>query len=85
MLRILTNFQPAMFICVLNSLKLGRSKSMIQQEIWKDIEGYEGLYQVSNLGRVRSLDRLVEYEQRSKLVKRPRQVVFYFLLISTNI
>lgn len=25
-------------------------------EEWKDIEGYEGLYQVSNLGRVRSLD-----------------------------
>lgn len=25
------------------------------EEIWKDIEGYEGLYQVSNLGRVRSL------------------------------
>ena len=24
-------------------------------EIWKDIQGYEGLYQVSNLGRVRSL------------------------------
>ena len=29
-------------------------------EEWKDIEGYEGLYQVSNLGRVRSLDRYVE-------------------------
>ena len=28
-------------------------------EIWKDIEGYEGKYQVSNLGRVRSLDRKV--------------------------
>lgn len=27
-------------------------------EIWKDIPNYEGLYQVSNLGRVRSLDRL---------------------------
>lgn len=27
------------------------------EEIWKDIEGYEGLYQVSNLGRVRSLKR----------------------------
>jgi hypothetical protein len=26
-------------------------------EIWKDIAGYEGLYQVSNLGRVKSLDR----------------------------
>lgn len=25
-------------------------------EIWKDIEGFEGLYQVSNEGRVRSLD-----------------------------
>lgn len=29
------------------------------EEIWKDIEGFEGLYQVSNLGRVRSLDREV--------------------------
>lgn len=25
------------------------------EEIWKDIEGYENLYQVSNMGRVRSL------------------------------
>ncbi len=24
-------------------------------EEWRDIEGYEGLYQVSNLGRVKSL------------------------------
>lgn len=29
------------------------------KEIWKDIKGYEGFYQISNLGRVRSLDRLV--------------------------
>ena len=29
------------------------------QEIWKDVEGYEGFYQVSNLGRVRSLDRQI--------------------------
>lgn len=27
------------------------------KEIWKDIEGYEGLYQISNLGRVKSLER----------------------------
>ena len=27
-------------------------------EIWKDIKGYEGMYQVSNMGRVKSLDRL---------------------------
>jgi hypothetical protein len=25
------------------------------QEVWKDVEGYEGYYQVSNLGRVKSL------------------------------
>lgn len=31
---------------------------MEQQEIWKDIKGYEGLYQISNLGRVKSLERL---------------------------
>jgi hypothetical protein len=28
-------------------------------EIWKDIEGYEGFYQVSNLGNVKSFDRKV--------------------------
>lgn len=27
---------------------------MNNDEIWKDIEGYEGLYQISNLGRVKS-------------------------------
>ena len=27
------------------------------KEIWKDIEGYEGLYQVSTKGRVKSLER----------------------------
>ena len=27
------------------------------EEIWKDIEGYEGLQQVSNLGRVKSLPK----------------------------
>lgn len=32
----------------------------IYGEIWKDINGFEGLYQVSDLGRVRSLDRVVE-------------------------
>lgn len=35
---------------------------MNSEEIWKDIIGYEGLYQVSSLGRVRSLDR---YDSRN--------------------
>lgn len=29
------------------------------EEIWKDVKGYEGLYQVSNLGRVKSMTRIV--------------------------
>ena len=29
------------------------------EEVWKDIPGYEGSYQVSNLGRVKSLPRVV--------------------------
>ena len=36
------------------------------KEIWKDIEGYEGLYQVSNFGKVRSLDR---YDSRGRWIK----------------
>ena len=30
-------------------------------ELWKDIQGYEGYYQVSNEGRVKSLERDVEW------------------------
>ena len=30
------------------------------KEIWKPINGYEGIYEVSNLGNVRSVDRVVK-------------------------
>lgn len=33
---------------------------MNREELWKDVVGYEGYYQVSNSGRVRSVDRLVK-------------------------
>jgi len=35
-------------------------------EIWKDVIGYEGFYQVSDLGRVRSLTRLIR-DGRNKI------------------
>lgn len=35
-------------------------------EVWKDISGYEGLYQISNLGRVKSLERI---DNNNHLVK----------------
>ena len=34
------------------------------KEIWKDIKGYEGLYQVSNLGRIKTLDRKIKKKSR---------------------
>lgn len=34
----------------------------IVDEIWKDVVGFEGYYQVSNLGRVRSVDRIILYK-----------------------
>ena len=39
------------------------------QEIWEDVEGYEGYYQISNFGRIKSVDR--------KIKKRNRAVVFF--------
>lgn len=38
--------------------------SIMQREEWVDIKGYEGLYQVSNIGRVRSVDRIIEQGSR---------------------
>ncbi len=35
-------------------------------EEWKNIQGYEGKYQVSSFGNVRSLDRIIEYGDISK-------------------
>ena len=43
---------------------------MDKQEVWKDVVGYEGLYEVSNLGRVRSVDRKVEYSDGRVVTKR---------------
>ena len=36
-------------------------------EIWKDIKGYEGLYQISNTGKVKSLERYVNSKSTGKL------------------
>lgn len=38
----------------------------MENEVWKDIVGYEGLYQISNLGRVKSLKRKV-YAGRNRM------------------
>lgn len=44
----------------------------MQEEVWRDVVGYEGLYEVSNLGRVRSLDRVVAHHTAGKAVRKGR-------------
>lgn len=41
----------------------------MKKEYWKDIDGYEGIYQVSNLGRVRSLNRYIDNRGTQQLIK----------------
>ena len=50
--------------------------NMGTQEVWKPVEGYEGLYEVSNLGNVRSLDRYVNHWQGGKCLKRGKLLAF---------
>ena len=42
---------------------------ILEKEIWKDIKGFEGLYQVSNLGRVKSFYGLKEKILKPKLTR----------------
>lgn len=50
---------------------------IIVTEIWKNIKDYEGLYQVSNLGRVKSMDRIITRKDgisqfRKGIIKTPK-------------
>lgn len=61
---------------------------MSKSEQWRDVVGYEGAYQVSNLGRVRSVDRIVidalgrRYALKGQLL-RPRMTRKYGYLAVT--
>jgi len=41
-------------------------------EIWKDVVGYEGFYTISNLGNVKSLDRLVDGRVNNKALRKSK-------------
>jgi len=57
-----------------------------KSEIWKDVIGYEGLYQVSNLGNVKSLDRevtpnnRVPYWRKGKMCKQSKSNLGYMIV-----
>lgn len=38
----------------------------LNNEIWLDVQGFEGIYQVSNLGRVKALPKVVLYNDGRK-------------------
>lgn len=40
----------------------------MKEEIWKDIKGYEGLYQISNFGNVKSLKREVSNGTGTRII-----------------
>ena len=47
---------------------------MITEEIWKDIPGYEGLYQASSLGRIKSCQKVLRY-RNGKIVHRTEHMM----------
>lgn len=59
-------------------------------EIWKDVVGYEGLYQVSNMGNVKSITRKVPFKRGTKTVvgrnmlKHTDKGGYLFVILSKN-
>ena len=41
----------------------------IKGEIWKDIEGYVGSYQVSNMGRIKSIVAIQKKYKKDRILK----------------
>jgi hypothetical protein len=50
-------------------LVLGIYKFFFVMEIWKDIEGYEGLYKISSIGSIANSKRLLKQQTDSKCYK----------------
>lgn len=51
-------------------------------EIWEDINGYEGLYQVSSMGRVRSMEN--EFSRKRKILKTKKHKGYNTIGLSKN-
>src|SRR5665647_3773860 len=54
------------------------------EEIWKTVKGYEGLYEVSNLGRIKSVSRIVAKKNgrdsfQKEIIRKNQMIQGYFL------
>lgn len=47
------------------------------EEVWKDIPGFEGYYQASNLGRIKSLGTITKYRPQEKVLKLATTSLWY--------
>ena len=52
------------------------------EEEWKDIKDYEGLYQISNFGRVKSLERINKNNRkvRERILKQSKDNMGYYMV-----
>lgn len=62
----------------------------LEGEIWKNVEGYGNFYEVSNLGRVRSKERITEIQpychivRKSRILKAQFNGNYYRVVVSFN-
>lgn len=47
-------------------------------EMWKAVKGYESLYEVSNLGNVRSLDRIIKLKRNGTTLRKGRILTLFY-------
>ena len=52
------------------------------REIWKDIEGYEGLYQVSNLGRIKSMPKMCGFRYNNERILKNNTDSYGYLYVA---
>ena len=53
-------------------------------EEWKDIKGYEGRYQVSNMGRIKSLPRMTRTGYRNGVMLKPIKSSLGYMLVGLS-
>ncbi len=56
----------------------------LHNEEWRDVVGWEGFYQVSNLGRVKSLSRSIVYKDGREYTYPSKIIKNHFLIAKTN-
>ena len=47
------------------------------EEIWKDVKGFEGLYSISNFGKVKSMERFVKNGKDKQRLQKEHEVKTY--------